>query len=351
MKIEPYSEKRMLYCDDKCSLYYYRGKLIYKDVHSEQTTNIGGKYSRFSFVERLMRKEPRCAARVDENHIIVSFDGNIYAYCISDNSVIIEHRFNKGMNNPLEFLKVKDKQTFESIIYYGEYIWNTERGPVSIYRRKTGKWEKVYTFPEKTITHIHNIIWDKYRDGFIILTGDDDSESGIWFADCDLKSIHPILLGSQQYRACVAFPDIRGFYYATDTPLEDNYLYYVELNQRLEVEDVKKIYNMPGPCIYGTMHESNIFMSTSVEPDSSLNKWRYRFTYRLGRGVQDRFSHIIKITPEGKIEDICKFKKDILPIWLFQFGNVLFPKNEGKIFYAVLQSIAKSHGKTIKIDN
>lgn len=37
-------------------------------------------------------------------------------------------------------------------------------------------------------------------------------------------------------------------------------------------------------------------------------------------------------------------------VWLFQFGNDLFPKNESKGIYAILQSTTKGHGTTIKID-
>lgn len=342
-------KQRLLYADEDSTLSYRRGYLIYRTDKQTVKCKIGGRYNSISLVERLMRKEPRCAVRVDLAHILISFEGQILNYSINDNRAIVEHEFSKGMNNPLEFLCFQNPSTSKTEVLYGEYIWNENKGPVSIYRRRDGKWTVAYTFPDKTITHIHNVINDEFRHGFIILTGDEDSESGIWFADYDFKTVKPILLGSQQYRACVAFPVENGIYYATDTPLEKNYVYYVPLNDNIVAQCVEKKYEMPGPCIYGCEFGSYMYFSTSVEPDSSLNKWRYRFTYKLGEGVKDRYSHIIRGNSEGEFDDVYQFKKDLLPIWLFQFGNVLFPKNDGRELFAVLQSSKEGHGVTVKL--
>ena len=330
-------------------LSYRNGALTYRTENTDQQCTIGNKYKRIKIVERITRKEPRCAAKIDEDHILISFEGKILNYCISENRIVVEHRFSKGMNNPLEFLVLDDPESGDRSIFYGEYIWNDAKGPVDIYRRKKGVWEIVYTFPEKTITHIHNLIFDEYRNGFFILTGDDDSESGIWFADNNFRSVKPVLVGSQQYRACVAFADGYGLFYATDTPLEKNYIYRVVLDADMNVVNHKRLYDMPGPCIYGCRHNGNMYFSTSVEPDSSLSTWRYRFTYKLGAGVKDRYTHIIKGSNDGKFDEVGQFKKDLLPIWLFQFGNVLFPKNATKELYGVLQSTVKGHGVTVKI--
>lgn len=349
MDKKQYSDERMLYLGKNESLSYKTGKIIYRDHEKLQKTKIGGIFNCSTLFERLTRKEPRCAAKVDDDHILFSFDGHVWSYCISNNTVSTEHAFAKGMNNPLEFLVIYDPASGEKIVFYGEYIWNGEKGPVDIYRRKNGSWERIYSFSEKTITHIHNIFFDEYRNGFFILTGDEDTESGIWFADYSFKSVKPVLVGSQQYRSCVAFPDEKGLYYATDTPLEKNYIYRVELDADMNVIDHKKVYDMPGPCIYGCRHNENMYFSTSVEPDSSLPAWRYRLTYKHGTGIKNRYTHIIKGSNDGKFDDIFQFKKDWLPIWLFQFGNAIFPKNETKELYAVLQSTEQGHGVTVII--
>lgn len=350
MKFRLFSKERMLYSCNEFSISFKHGTLFYRDSTVEQKVFIGGKYNLFALLERMTRKEPRCAVRVDSDHILISFNGKILNYCVKDNTIHEEHEFSKGMNNPLEFLSYPDPETKETVVLYGEYIWNSEKGPVSIYRRKKGKWAPVYSFPSNTITHVHNIVVDEYRQGFWILTGDEDSESGIWFADYSFESVKPILVGRQQYRACVAFPEKNGIYYATDTPLENNCIYFVKLAENLETECLSKVFELPGPCIYGCKYDNEMYFSTSVEPDSSLSKWKYRLTYKLGKGVKGRFSHIIKRDKKGCFQDVYKVKKDLFPMWLFQFGNILFPKNEGDLFYAVLQGSEKGHGVTLQME-
>ena len=106
---------------------------------------------------------------------------------------------------------------------------------------------------------------------------------------------------------------------------------------------------IPGPCIYGTEHNGNFYFSTSVEPDSSLPIWKYRMTYKLGAGVEDRFTHIIQRNQQGNYKEVYSAKKDFLPMWLFQFGNVLYPENDSKELYAVLQGTKSCHGVTVKL--
>ena len=112
---------------------------------------------------------------------------------------------------------------------------------------------------------------------------------------------------------------------------------------------------MPGPCIYTTRIKkadgTDVYIfATSVEPDSSLPTRRYQLTYRLGAGVKTRYTHIIAGNPEEGFRDIAQFKKDILPIWLFQFGNSQFPyvEEKGRII-CTGQSLRGIGGKTIEI--
>ena len=351
MKEERYLDERLLYISDYDSLSYKKGKLIYRKNDSGliQKCEIGNNTNHIKLVERLMRKEPRCATRVDLSHFIVSFNGTIINYNCLNNTATTEHNFDRGMKNPLTFLSIHNGVKECDVILYGEYIWNENKGPVAIYKREDNCWRKAYEFPKETILHIHNIINDPYRNGLIVLSGDSDNESGIWFADYEFNTVKPIVIGNQQYRACVAFPTETGIIYATDTPLERNHIHFIKLSEECEMVTFETEQEIPGPCIYGIEHDENYYFSTSVEPDSSLPSWRYRLTYRLGPGVADRYTHIIKRDKEGKYEEYYAVKKDILPMWLFQFGNVQFPENETKELYAVLQGTKKGHGITVRL--
>ena len=303
--------------------------------------------SMFRMTERMFRLEPRMALEVGEGKYILSFCGAIYCLDIHEGTILREHNYRPGMNNPLNFCEIEGIDGFDNCIAYGEYWGNTKRETVSIYTRRERSWELAYTFPSGTVQHIHGLVADKYRNCVLILTGDKDEESGIWVAKNNFKEVEPILIGSQRYRSCMAFPLEEGILYATDTPLEKNILAIATKEKNGWAERV--LYDMPGPCIYGTAAENNYVFATSVEPDSRITGVKYWFTYQLGSGVTDRKSHIIIGNVNDGFKNAIGYEKDILPMLLFQFGNVQFPsgvlRNGSIIMYPV--SVRKYDGKTV----
>lgn len=331
-------------------LIYKKGKLYWSNFDEPGKINKYVRIQRLSgninILARLLRLEPRCAIVLDKDNFLVSFNGRILRYNIVSNSLVEEHKLKRGMNNLLSFCAVT-LETGEKEIYYGEYIWNIEKGPVAIYKRENGEWRKIYEFPSNSITHIHNIVYDDLHELFYILTGDDDDESGIWVADRNFEEVKALIKGKQQYRSCVAFISDGYLYYATDTPLEINHIYRISLKNDLQVECVCEIH---GSCIYGTSIGNKYYLATAVEPDSSLPNWRYRITSRLGKGIQDRFSHIIQISENGTVKECGKLKKDSWPMWLMQFGNVLFPYNETQTVFFTTQAVLPGHAKTFYLE-
>ena len=293
-------------------LVYNKGKLFLSNLKIPEkiikSINLYKLYGKSRILTRLLRLEPRCATVLDDSSFLISFKGKIFCYNTETNSLFEEHKFSKGMNNPLGFCVIMSEYG-EKEIYYGEYIWNVKKGPVSIYKRKNGVWSKVYEFKAGEITHIHNIIYDHISNIFYILTGDEDNESGIWVADRNFQKVHILIKGKQQYRSCVAFIINNYLYFATDTPLETNHIYRICLNNDSNIK-IETVCEIPGPCIYGTKIGKKYFLSTTVEPDSSLPSWRYRITSQLGKGVKDKYSHIIQIDENGNVEECIKLKKD-----------------------------------------
>lgn len=294
-------------------------------------------------LERFFRLEPRIAIDISDQEFLLSFQ-NIILRININGSYEIEHIFRKGMNNPLSFCKVNEK------IFYGEYFGNSNKESVSIYERNFGKWKRKFTFPPGSVLHIHQIKYDKFRKCLWILTGDSDKESAIWKSDLLFKKVDLIWGGSQKFRSCFLMPLKEGIAYATDTPLEENAVYFSGENDGIWKKPIK-IFEMNGPCIYGReVDDENYVMATSVEPDASLPTLRYRLTKKLGRGVKDDYTHIIFGNPKKGFQDLCKFKKDCLRPWLFQFGNVMFPDIGENLIFATGQSLKKIDGKTIKIN-
>lgn len=273
--------------------------------------------------ERMFRLEPRVVVRIDTGEYLLSFCGSLYNVDVDAGTVKVEHRYRTGVKNPLNISRIEGVNGFDDCIVYGEYWGNINREDVCIYVRKDSQWRKVYTFAAGTIQHIHNIIPDHYRNCVLIFTGDKDQESGIWVATDNFSKVEPLLVGKQRYRSCVAFPVEKGILYATDSPLEKNFIGLLSLEAGTWLET--PLYDLPGPCIYGTKTGESYVFATSVEPDSRISGIRYFLTYRLGAGVRDRSSHVIAGCIEDGFREIASFKKDCYPMGLFQFGNVQFP--------------------------
>lgn len=298
--------------------------------------------------ERMMRLEARCAIQIAKDQLLISCNGKIYHVDVKNKTYVIEHEYGKGMLNPICFCETDEVPNTAVEVLYGEYIWNEKKEEVNIWGREDGRWKILNSFPKGTITHIHQIVYDKYRRVYLIATGDSDEESGIWSMDTEFQEIVPIVRGKQMFRSCFLFPVEDGIIYATDTPLAENAIYKVEY----ESNSVKKIQDIPGPCIFAKEIENGFVFATSVEPDSSLPTMRYRMTYKLGAGVKDRWSHIF-VYEDGLIREIDKYKKDTWPMWLFQFGNCQFANNyneeQADIVYIVPTAVKKYDGKTIAV--
>lgn len=347
--------KKLLFCDNTRQLYYKKGNLYYyensilKAKHRIIMEPVKYILSKIRLAERLLRLEPRFAVLLDALQILISNNGKLMKYNISEDKLTVIHKYQGYVNNPLNILTIKNAHN-ETEILYGEYWGNIQREPVSIYGMNQGKWIKKCSFPGGIVGHIHALVEDPYRKCILILTGDSDYESGIWRAEYDFSEVKAWVSGNQQYRSCVAFPVKEGLIYATDTPLAANAIYFLS-----EDGETEKLADLPGPCIYGKkMIEKNgsssYVFATSVEGDSTKTGWKYRLSYRLGKGVKDRYTYIIKGTREDGFQEICKLKKDILPMVLFQFGNVQFPENDTDKLLITPISIKKYDGKTLELE-
>ncbi len=334
-------------------IFYAKGNLYIGSLESKESSfllslpSAGLKrcLSKIRLFERFARLEPRLAIGLDDKQFLLSFQGAIFRIGL-DGNVVQEHSYRPTMNNPISFCQCGNK------LYYGEYYGNLNHEEVSIFERQPmGHWIKRYTFSAGTVQHIHQICYDEFRDFFWVLTGDKDHECVIWKMDKSFSKAEPVFEGKQKYRSCFIMPSENGIAYSTDTPLETNWVYYSEEKKDGSWTEPREVFEMPGPCIYGRkLKDGRYLMATSVEPDASLPTLRYYLTSKLGKGVQDRNSYIICGKPEGSFEKIACYKKDWLKMWLFQFGNTLFPnvETENRVI-CTGQSLRGIDGKTFEV--
>lgn len=294
---------------------------------------------------RILRTVPRAAAAVSEHEFVFAFSGRIFRVDIRTGSIVTEHAFRQPMRAPLSFATVQNVPGFSDTLLYGEYHGNLDGGEMSVYARSPeGTWTPCYTFPAGTVCHVHGFCPDPENKRVLILVGDTDEQSAIYAAKDDFRRVDKLLGGSQQCRSCVAFPHKGGLIYATDTPLAPNALYVYDGSSQ-----PRKMYELPGPSVFGAQAAGTYWFATSVEPDSRLPWKRYLLTHKLGEGVVERYVHIVCGSPETGFQTVLRMKKDALPMTLCQFGNASFIACDGGVLI-VPQSVCRYEGKTIYIE-
>jgi hypothetical protein len=261
---------------------------------------------------------------VDDRIMVGAVPGAIVTRDWGSDTFNVTHRIGRG-TRPLHITAAPS-----GTIYWGEYFDNRERAEVHIYastdRGRT--WHVAYTFGAGSIRHVHNIVYDRWRDCLWILTGDEGAECKVLCASCDLSAVELVLAGNQQARAVAAIPTENAVYFSTDTPVEKNHVYRLDcrIGGRREVERVadlasSSIYGCRVSCGFGEA----MFFSTMVEP-SSLN---------TGREV-----HLAGSRDGMNWQVLARWKKDNLPMRYFQYGNAFLPDGENASHYLAATTIA-----------
>ena len=250
---------------------------------------------------RLVRDGFHALSVLPSGHIVGAVPGAIVTLSPGRRYFEITHRITRG-TRPLHITSTPDGR-----VYWGEYFDNKARGEVFIYASDDRglTWNVAYTFPAGAIRHVHNIVYDSWQDCLWILTGDYERECRILRASCDLTKVESVLEGNQQARAVAIVPTRDALYFASDTPLEENYIY--RLDRRGELTRVTAI---SSSSIQGCSVQAALFFSTMAEP-SKTNETRKVHLY----GSRDGAAWEKKLT----------WEKDVWPMNFFQYGNAFLP--------------------------
>lgn len=209
-------------------------------------------------------------------------------------------------------------------LYWGEYFDNADRDEVHIYGSEDNgqTWNVAHTFAKGAIRHVHNIVHDPWRNCLWILTGDYGDECRILRASCDLAQIETVMKGKQQVRAVAAVPTERALYFSSDTPLESNHIYRLDSERQLT-----ELAAISSSSIYGCSVGSRVFFSTMVEP-SQANRDRTVRVYGAATSNPQLW------------QSLLEWRKDLLPMNLFQYGNAFLPDGENSTPFLAVSTIA-----------
>ena len=267
---------------------------------------------------RLLRDGFHALAVLPSGGLVGAVPGAIVTARAGQSEFHTTHRITRG-TRPLHITAVPGGSVF-----WGEYYDNPSRDEVHIYGSHDAgaSWSVAHTFPKGAIRHVHNIIHDPWETCLWILTGDYGDECCILRSSCDLGHMEVVLRGNQQARAVAAVAMEDGLYFATDTPLEQNFVYRLSRSRTLT-----QISSISSSSIYGCRVGQHIFFSTMVEP-SEVNRDRNVRIYR-GNGCDPK-----------KFESLLNWRKDSWPMGLFQYGNASFPDGKNTTQYLALSTVA-----------
>lgn len=274
------------------------------------------------YLYRLLRMGVRAAFALDEQHVLLSVGNMIYELNLETGSLSKGYFCGEGIR-PLIFTQVDGISFVDDGIYFGGYLGNRDKKPVSVYMRVgKDKWEVVYTFPQGAINHVHAIVNDPYRDCIWIFTGDFDDASAIWKVTDNFRSVERVCCNNQKYRGCVVFALPEGLLYATDAPFADDFIYLMNPVDYT----VKTIAPIDGSCIYGCQWKDKYVFSTTVEGDGrNTSRMEFYFGRKRGAGIKDEYVHMYSGNLQDGFKEIYKEKKDCMPYYTFQFGVFKFP--------------------------
>lgn len=199
-------------------------------------------------------------------------------------------------------------------LYYGQYCGNPNREPIHLYCCDWyhHSWKIACTFD--SVRHIHGVFFDPYEKAIWVTTGDTDREAAIWKTKDQFASLERVVSGSQQARVVQLLFTKEYVYFGSDTPLEKNYLYRLH-RENGNIETLQEVGNS---VFWGCKVQDMLFFSTAIEP-SDVNRTKSASVWGSKNGKD--------------WQCVLNFKKDIWPMKLFQYGQVLFPSGFNQTEY------------------
>jgi hypothetical protein len=269
---------------------------------------------------RFCRDGFHALAVLSSGQLVAAVPGGIVILSPGETEFCSTHRVLRG-TRPLHLAVTPDDH-----IFWGEYFDNRDRSEVHIYASTDlgASWQVAHTFPKASIRHIHNVVYDQWEDCLWVLTGDVGSECRILRVSRDFGNVDVVCSGDQQARAVALLPAPEGIYFATDTPLETNYIYFLDRRGQR-----RKLATLSSSSVYGCRIGCNLFFSTMVEP-SAVNR--------------DRCARVYGSKDGSQWQSLVQWQKDPWPMGFFQYGNLIFPDGKNTSGLLALTSVAVKHG-------
>ena len=258
--------------------------------------------STFRLAQRVLRFMVTNVVPLTNGDLFVTFDKSIGV--VRDG----KYRELKALTRPCRVLRSACAVDKNGDVFFGEYLANSERGEMHIYRYSPGAdaLQIAYTFPENSVRHIHGIYFDSFTDSVFCLTGDDEKECRFLRSPDGFKTLETIGEGDETWRAVSVLFDEHSFFYGMDAEYRTNHVYQV----RRENLERKSLGEVNGTVFYSKSIGADLFFTTTAEnaPNQTEN-----------------VAALWHVDEAGKLQNLVSFKKDRWHPSLFMFGTIHFP--------------------------
>jgi hypothetical protein len=170
-------------------------------------------------------------------------------------------------------------------------------------------------------------------NGLIVLTGDRDAESKILLTKDMFQTIEVLSEGTQRSRAIAVLPAEGGYFIATDTQHEQNYIQFLTFDGHLSI-----LHPIVGSCFGGCQVGEWSFFATAAEP-SRVNNDPSVTIYGARNGQDWQMIHRWHV-------DHWSWPT-VIQAALFQMGRVIFPAGENRTSALFVTPVAVKQGDAI----
>ena len=274
----------------------------FEEVATISAPSWKGLASNFRLAQRLLRFMVTNVVPMDNGEMFVTFDRSV--------GVVRGGRYHElaGLVRPCRVLRSACAIDGRGEIFFGEYLANDEGGEMRVYRYRPGNdaVEIAYTFPPKSIKHIHGIYFDRFTDSLICLTGDNAAECRIVRSFDGFKTTDVVGQGDETWRAVSILFDEQAMYYGMDAEFRSNHIF--RLDRR--TSEQTSLGEVNGTVFYSKQLGPDLFFATTAENAPSQT---------------ENVAAIWHVSSDGACREIAKFHKDRWHGTLFMFGTIHFP--------------------------
>ncbi len=284
--------------------------------------------SRFRYTQRLLRLLFYNVLRLSHSRYLLTFGKDV---------ATLQHgRLQRvgGLGRRARFLRGGIAIDGAGGAYFGEYLSNDRRGPITIYYLPPHGTAvvAVYKFGSGAVRHVHGVYRDPFDGSFWCTTGDIKSECAIWRSTDGFATVEVVGRGDETWRAVSLVFTETAVLYGMDAEYCQNYLF--RLDKRSGVRE--QLGAVDGPVYYSTTLGGDALFGVTAEgcPSQAINA-----------------ASLWRVGGSGECMKLVSIRKDWLPKQ-FMPGTLHFslgPGSLGHETYVYCHGLSRRDGHVLKV--